>query len=152
MRISTLALLSLGVLAGLSVFGCWVSAAEVVKVRAVETVPLFDPNSLAGQIGDAPHQVGELAVGQELSVVSCTDRKSDFNILAAYQDKVVAVGEWKAEVQLLRRPALPWEQGAITSCQGFYKSVSVHAQPVAQADWPSASRLPCPLCLMRWPQ
>lgn len=71
MRISTLTLLSLGVLAGLSVFGWWVSAAEVVKVRAVETVPLFDPNSLAGQIGDAPHQLGELAVGQELSVVSC---------------------------------------------------------------------------------
>jgi len=126
MRTSTLTLLSLGVLAGLSVFGWWISAAEVIKVRAVETVPLFDPKSLVGQIGSPPQQVGELAVGQELSVVSCADRKSDINVFAAYQGKVVAVGEWKAKVQLLRRPAYLWEQGAITSCKGFYESVSIH--------------------------
>lgn len=125
MRTTTLTLVLLGSLSGLSVFGWWLNAAEIVRVRAVETVPLFDPKSLAGQIGDTPLKIGELAVGQELSVVSCSDRKSDINLLAAYQDKVAIVGEWKAKVQLLRRPAYPWEHGAISSCQGFYESVSM---------------------------
>lgn len=125
MRANTLTLVLLGSLSGLCVIGWWLNAAEIVRVRAVENVPLFDPKSLAGQIGDTPLQIGELAAGQELSVVSCTDTKSDINLLAAYQDKVAVVGEWKARVQLLRRPAHPWEQGAISSCQGFYESVSI---------------------------
>lgn len=125
MRTTTLTLVLLGSLSGLCIFGWWLNAAEIVRVRAVETVPLFDPKSLAGQIGGIPLQIGVLAVGQELSVVSCTDTKSDINLLAAYQDKVAVVGEWKAKIQLLRRPAHPWEEGAIFSCRGFYESVSI---------------------------
>jgi hypothetical protein len=113
------------VLAAVAVW--WLSAAEVIKVRAVESVPLFEPDSLAGKIGDAPKQVGQLSVGEELSVVACVDRKSDVNVHAKYQGKVVAVGEWKAKVQLLRSHAYPWEPGATTSCQGFFESVSAHA-------------------------
>ena len=104
----------------------WLSAAEVITVRAIESVPLFEPDSLAGKIGDAPKQVGQLSAGEELSVVACVDRKSDINVHAKYQGNVVAVGEWKAKVQLLRAHAYPWETGATTSCHGFFESVSAH--------------------------
>lgn len=104
----------------------WLSAAEVITVRAIESVPLFEPDSLAGRIGDVPKQVGQLNEGEELSVVACFDRKSDINVHAKYQGKVVAVGEWKAKILLLRARAYPWEPGATTSCQGFFESVSEH--------------------------
>jgi hypothetical protein len=105
----------------------WLGATEVLRVRAIEVVPLFDPSTLAGKIGDAPKQVGELDVGEELPVISCEDRKSDINLHATYQGKVVAVGEWKAKVKLLRRKAFPWEQNATSSCRGFFGSISAHA-------------------------
>jgi hypothetical protein len=104
----------------------WLSAAEVITVRAIESVPLFEPDSLAGKIGDAPKQVGQLSAGEELLVVACVDRKSDINVYAKYQGNVVAMGEWKAKVQLLRAHTYPWEMGATTSCRGFFESVSAH--------------------------
>lgn len=96
----------------------WLSAAEAITVRAIESVPLFEPQSLAGKVGDVPKQVGQLRAGEELLVVACVDRKSDVNLHATHQGKVVAVGEWKAKVQLLRSHAFPWEPGATTSCPG----------------------------------
>jgi hypothetical protein len=126
MRTSTLLLSACSALAIAVVAGFWLNAAEVITVRAVEVVPLFDPESLAGKIGDAPKQVGQMKVGEELPVLACVDRKSDINVHAAYLGQVVAVGEWKSKVQLLRIHAYPWEQGAITSCQGFFESVSTH--------------------------
>ena len=126
MRTSTLLLSVCSVLALVVVAGSWLNTAEVIKVRAVEVVPLFDPESLAGKIGDAPKQVGQMMVGEELTVVACVDRKSDINVHAAYQGKLVAVGEWKAKAQLLRVHAYPWEHGATTSCQGFFESISSH--------------------------
>ena len=114
-------------LALVAIAAWWLSASEVVRVRAIEDVPLFEPESLAGKQGDTPKQVGELKVGKELAVVACVDRKSDINVHATYEGRVVAVGEWKAKVQLLRTPAYPWQRGAITSCQGFFESVSAHA-------------------------
>ena len=126
MRTSTLLLAACSAL-GLAAFaGLWLNAAEVITVRAVEVVPLFAPESLAGKIGDAPKQVGQMEVGEELPVLACVDRKSDINVHAVFMGKVVAVGEWKAKVQLLRGHAYPWEHGAITSCQGFFESVSSH--------------------------
>jgi hypothetical protein len=123
MRTSRLLVSVFGAIALTAVAVWWLSAAEVIKVRAVEAVPLFDPESLAGSIGDAPKQVGQLKVGEELPVLACVDRKSDTNLYAAYQGKVVAVGEWKARVQLLRSHAYPWEHGATTSCQGFFENL-----------------------------
>ena len=124
MRTSTLLLSACSALALAVVADSWLNAAEVIKVRAVEVVPLFDPESLAGKIGDAPKQVGQMKVGEELPVLACVDRKSDINVHASYQGKVVAVGEWKAKVQLLRAHGYPWEQGATTSCLGFFESIS----------------------------
>jgi hypothetical protein len=117
----------IGAIALAAVAVWWLRAAEVIRVRAVEAVPLFDPESLAGGIGDGPKQVGNLKVGEELPVLACVDRKSDINLHAAYQGKVVAVGEWKARVELLRSRAYPWERGATTSCQGFFEGNSTHA-------------------------
>jgi hypothetical protein len=105
----------------------WLSSTEILRVRALEAVPLFAPDSLAGHFGEAPREVGKLAAGEELVVVDCVDRKSDINVQALYQGKVVAVGEWKAKIKLLRSHAFPWEQGATTSCRGLFKSVSAHA-------------------------
>ncbi len=127
-RKSTSVLLVFGVLAmaasAIALFG----SAEVIKVRAVEDVPLFDPSSLAGQIGDQPKLVGLLKSGDELEVLECNPRKSDINVHATYQGKVVAVGEWKAKVRLIRVPAHRWQQGAITSCLGFFESISTTGQ------------------------
>lgn len=105
----------------------WLSANEVLKVRALESVQLFEPESLAGKIGDAPTEVGQLKAGEELPVTACVDRKSDINLYAEYQGKIVVVGEWKARVQVARGHAYPWEPRATTSCQGFFESVSTHA-------------------------
>jgi hypothetical protein len=105
----------------------WTGSAEIITVRSVEAVPLFDPDTLAGKIGDLPKQVGLLKVGEELPVVACFDRKSDINLHATYQGREVAVGEWREKVQLLRRDAYPWQVGAITSCRGFFESISTHA-------------------------
>lgn len=105
----------------------WLSASEVIKVRALETVPLIDPDSLGGKIGDSPKQIGQLKAGEELPVSACVDRKSDINLYALHQGKTVAVGEWKARIQVVRDHAYPWEPGATTSCQGFFESVSTHA-------------------------
>jgi hypothetical protein len=105
----------------------WLWAREIVVVRAIDTVPLFDPNSLAGTIGDSPKEVGQLKPGEELKVIACVDRKSDFNIHASYHGQTVAVGEWKGEIVLYRRHAYPWQQGAITSCLGMFEHVSKHA-------------------------
>ena len=125
-RTTTLLLSACSALALAAVAGSWLNAAEVIKVRALEVVPLFDPETLAGSIGDAPKQVGQMKVGEELPVLACVDRKSDINVLAAYQGKVVAVGEWKAKVQLLRTHGYPWERGATTSCLDFFESISSH--------------------------
>ena len=105
----------------------WLRAPEIIVVQALGTVPLFDPNSLAGAIGDTPKEVGLLKPGEKLQVVECVDRKSDLNVHANYQGQVVAVGEWKAQVVLRRHHAYPWEQGAITSCRGFFERISTHA-------------------------
>ena len=105
----------------------WLTSSEVIQVRALEDVPLFDPASLAGEIGGALKQVGQLDAGDELQVGGCADTKSDINVYAAYRGQVVAVGEWKAKVQLLRGHAYPWEQGATSSCQGFFRTLSTHA-------------------------
>lgn len=105
----------------------WIWATEVVVVHAIDTVPLFDPNSLAGAIGDSPKVVGQLKPGEELEVIACVDRKSDFNIHASYQGQTVAVGEWKGEIVLYRHHAYPWQQGTITSCLGLFEQVSKHA-------------------------
>ncbi len=96
MRTSRLFLSVCSALALAVLAGAWLNAAELIRVRALEVVPLFDPETLAGSIGDAPKQVGQTKVGEELPVLACVDRKSDINVLAAYQGKVVAVGEWKA--------------------------------------------------------
>jgi hypothetical protein len=105
----------------------WLRAPEAIVVRAVGTVPLFDPNSLAGAIGDNPKELGVLRPGEELQVVECVDRKSDLNVHANYQGQVVAVGEWEAQVVLSRHHAYPWEHGAITSCRGLFEHISTHA-------------------------
>ena len=68
----------------------------------------------------------DMKVGEELPVLACVDRKSDITVHAAYQGKVVAVGEWNAKVQLLRAHGYPWERGATTSCLGFFESMSSH--------------------------
>jgi hypothetical protein len=127
MRTNTLLLSATGVLAAGFIAAWWLNASEIIRVRAVEAVPLFEPESLAGKIGDSTREVGQLKVGEELLVSACVDRKSDINLYASYQGRVVAVGEWKAKVQLLRSRAYPWEAGAITSCQGYFESVSTHA-------------------------
>jgi hypothetical protein len=127
MRTNMLLLSATGALALSLITAWWLNASEIIRVRAVETVPLFDPGSLAGKIGDSPKKVGQLEVGEELFVSACVDRKSDINLYAAYQGRIVAVGEWKAKVQLLRSPAYPWEAEAITSCQGYFESVSAQA-------------------------
>jgi hypothetical protein len=129
MRTRTPALLFLGCCA-LSIFviAVWcLGTAEVIRVKALEVVPLFDPESLAGRIGDSPKQIGLLKMGDELPVLACVDRKSDINVYATYEDKVVAVGEWMAKVQLIRADAHLWQQGAITSCRGFFESISTHS-------------------------
>jgi hypothetical protein len=115
MQMSRLLVSLIGAIALAAVAVWWLRAAEVIRVRAVEAVPLFDPESLAG------------GIGEELPVLACVDRKSDINLHAAYQGKVVAVGEWKARVELLRSRAYPWERGATTSCQGFFEGNSTHA-------------------------
>jgi hypothetical protein len=105
----------------------WLWVREIVVVRAIDTIPLFDPNSLAGAIGDSQKVVGQLKPGEELEVIACVDSKSDFNIHASYQGQTVAVGEWEGEIILYRRHAYPWQQGAITSCLGMFEHVSKHA-------------------------
>ena len=35
----------------------WTGSAEIITVWSVEAVPLFDPETLAGKIGDLPKQV-----------------------------------------------------------------------------------------------
>jgi hypothetical protein len=127
MRASVVLLSAAGVLSVAGAAAWWLTSGEVIRVRATEAVPLFDPQTLAGQIGSEPKQIGQLAAGEELPVVACIDRKSDINVHASYQGREVAVGEWKAKVQLFRRHAYPWQAGATTSCQGFFESISTHA-------------------------
>ena len=127
MRTSVALLSAAGFVAVAAVAAWWLSSGEVIRVRAIEAVPLFDPETLAGQIGSEPKQVGQLEAGEELTVVACVDRKSDINVHASYEGKEVAVGEWTAKVQLIRRHAYPWQAQATTSCQGLFQSISTHA-------------------------
>jgi hypothetical protein len=126
-RTSALLLSVSGALALSAAAGWWLSSAEVLRIRAIEDVPLFAPESLAGDIGEAPKQISQLKAGAELPVLACVDTKSNINLHAEYQGKVVAVGEWQAKIQLLRGHAYPWEPRATTSCQGFFESLSAHA-------------------------
>ena len=123
-RKSSLVALAFSVLAMATAAIVLMNSAEVIKVRAVDDVPLFDPSSLAGQIGDEPKLVGLLKAGEELPVLACVDSKSDINVHAAYQGSEVAVGEWKAKVRLIRVKTPLWQQGAITSCRGFFEAIS----------------------------
>lgn len=108
-----------------SVGAIWITApTEILRVRAIDRVTLFDPNSLATYDGSGLRAVGQLNPGQELEVLACADRKSDINVYALYQGREVAVGEWQARVELHRRRALPWEKGATASCHGFFRSIS----------------------------
>jgi hypothetical protein len=124
MHTNTFLLSAAGIITSSFIAIGWLNSSETVRIRAVETVPLFEPGSLAGKIGDSPKEVGQLKAGEELAVSACIDRKSDINLYAFYQGRVVAVGDWKAKIQLLRSQAYPWEEGAITSCQGYFENVS----------------------------
>ncbi|RCU45208.1 hypothetical protein DU002_15915 [Corallincola holothuriorum] len=114
-------------LASSGVIYFWIALPESITVRAIGNVPLFDPNTLAGKVGDVPLEVGVLKPGDELQVIACVDSKSDINVHARYQGKEVAVGEWKEEIILLRRHAFPWEDSAIISCRWFFQHVSINA-------------------------
>jgi hypothetical protein len=127
MRTPSIVATAIGVVVIVAAGITWINNAEMIHVRAIESVPLFDPESLAGQHGEQPRLVGQLPAGQELQVVACVDTKSDINLQAKFQGKEVTVGDWKAKVQLVRRPAPLWEPGAISSCQGFFQSLSAHA-------------------------
>lgn len=127
MRTLTACVGALGCIAVATAAAWWLSSSEILKVRALETVPLFEPNSLAGTAGEKPLQVGQLAAGEEAQVLGCEDRKSDINLHAIHQGKAVVVGEWEAKVLLLRGHAYPWEPGATTSCHGFFASLSANA-------------------------
>jgi hypothetical protein len=97
---------------------------EVLRVRAIDRVSLYDPQSLAGAHGTPPLQLGNLEPGYELKVSACVDRKTDINIHAVHQGRELAVGEWHARVELLRRRAFIWEDGATMTCRGFFRSIS----------------------------
>ena len=100
----------------------WLVAPERITVRAIGAVPLFDPMSLAGGVGDGPKPVAQLNPGEELEVIECVDTKTDVNLQARYRGQVVVIGEWKAPTTILRRHAYPWEHGATSSCRGLFGS------------------------------
>jgi len=106
----------------LVVFGIivWLRAPEIVIVRAIDIVPLFDPSSLSGSITTIPKVVGELKSGETLTIKECVDTKSDINFHALYKGQIVTIGEWKAKIDLLRHHAYPWEKNATTSCLGLF--------------------------------
>jgi len=119
-----------GSLCGLVLIGgaFWlISGAERIVLRAVDTVALYDPSSLAGRIGDSPRRVGMLVAGEEIQVLECVDRKSDINIHVMFNGSVVAVGEWEARIQLQRKRVLPWQHGATSSCLGYFQERSGYA-------------------------
>lgn len=97
----------------------WLRAPEIIIVRAINSVPLFDPNSLAGTITTSPKVVGELKPDETLVVVECVDTKSDVILNALYKAQIVTIGDWQAKIELRRHHAYPWEHGAITSCVGY---------------------------------
>lgn len=93
---------------------------EVITLVANQDVPLLDPGTLAGKIGDLPTTIAVLKPGQSVPVVDCHDRKSDIDLVVSYQGrKVVAGGSFKS-FTLTRRPASMRESGAINGCLGLF--------------------------------
>ena len=59
---------------------------EVIALVANQDVPLLDPGTLAGKIGDLPTTIAVLKPGQSVPVVDCHDRKSDIDLVVSYQE------------------------------------------------------------------
>ena len=93
---------------------------EVITLVANQDVPLLDPATLAGKIGDLPTTIAVLKPGQSVSVVDCHDRKSDIDIVVSYQGRNLVAGGGFKSFTLTRRPASMRESGAINGCLGLF--------------------------------
>ena len=92
---------------------------EVISVVARKDLPLLDPNTLVGKIGDRPTVIAVLPAGHSLPVIECHDRKSDIDVIAQYNGKRVVPGWSPGAYKLNRRAASMREAGAISTCLGL---------------------------------
>ena len=93
---------------------------EVISLVAVQDVPLLDPTTLAGAIGDRPTTVAVLHAGQSVPVVDCRDRKSDIGLVVIHEGSSVVAGGTSNSYTLVRRAASMREVGAINACLGLF--------------------------------
>lgn len=93
---------------------------EVISLVAKQDVPLFDPNTLAGKIGNRPTTIAVLHPGQSVPVVDCRDRKSDMDLVVVHEGKQLVAGGTSGSYALIRRTVSMREPGAISACVGLF--------------------------------
>jgi len=111
--------------AAVAVVGAYfLSPGEIITAHALATIPLYDPNTVAGPWGTKLKTVGTLAPGETVQVIGCDDRKSDIDILVSFQNQAAVLGGRHGEYQLQRRNAHIWQPHATKTCRGFFNASS----------------------------
>jgi len=114
MRIA-LVLIGLGILCG----GCSNadSNAEVITLVAAEEVRLVEVDSV---VGGTVRYVGNVQLGQNVPVVECRPRKSDIDLIVAYNGQRAVA--WQGKYKLNRRafdPSRDSPESKTSSCWGL---------------------------------
>jgi hypothetical protein len=95
-------------------------AAEVITAEGRRGTPLYDPGTVAGQLGSKPRVLGMLRPGEKLPVIGCDNRKSDIDIQVSYSGTVAVLGGGQGDFVLERKAASLWEENATTTCRGLF--------------------------------
>ena len=69
--------------------------------------------------------VGKLGPGETVVVTECRDRKSDIELLTVRAGLLVVIAGDSRSLRLRRRDTASWSKNAVTSCRGFFESMSV---------------------------
>jgi hypothetical protein len=107
--------------------GAWLVSPEAITVVAEEAMPLYAPVSSSSPQRPPLQKVGMLKPGEQLAVVGCEDTKSDLEPHVRYQGQPTLLGERFGRFKLYRHHIYPWQEGAVTTCRGFYAASSVAA-------------------------
>jgi len=108
-----------------AVFGIgavWLVRPEGITVVAVEAMPLYVRSP-----GNPPKVVGSMRPGKRLQVLGCDDTKSDIELHVSYQGQLAVLGEEFGKFRIHRQHIYPWQEGAVTTCRGFYEASTVDA-------------------------
>ena len=106
----------------------WIAAgfrAEEITAEALAPVALYDANTVAGPWGTKLVTVGTLSPGETVQVTDCRDRKSDIELLSVRAGLPVVIAGDSRSLRLHRRDTAFWSRNAVTSCRGFFESMSI---------------------------